>query len=57
MIDNLISDLMKQIRINLELHFKSYEFSNFYELFLNFYEFIWISFELKRIKYHIYITC
>ena len=57
MIDSLISDLMKQIRINLELHFKSSEFSNFYELFLNFYKFIWISFQLKRIKYHIYITC
>ena len=29
LIDNLISDLMKQIWINLELYFESYEFSNF----------------------------
>ena len=29
MIDNLISDQMKQIWINLELYFESYEFSNF----------------------------
>ena len=29
MIDNLISDQMKEIWINLELHFESYEFSNF----------------------------
>ena len=28
MIDNLISDQMKQIWINLELYFESYEFSN-----------------------------
>ena len=28
-IDNLISDRMKQIWINLELYFESYEFSNF----------------------------
>ena len=27
-IDNLISDQMKQIWINLELHFESYELSN-----------------------------
>ena len=35
------------------LYFKSYEFSNFYGFFLNFsdfYELIWIYFELKRIK-------
>ena len=29
MIDNLIFDSMKQIWINLELYFESYEFSNF----------------------------
>ena len=29
MIDNQISDLMKEIWINLELYFESYEFSNF----------------------------
>ena len=29
MIDNKISDLMKDIWINLELYFESYEFSNF----------------------------
>ena len=29
MIDNLISDPMKQIWINLELYFKRYEISNF----------------------------
>ena len=29
MIDNLISDPMKQIWINLELYFDIYEFSNF----------------------------
>ena len=43
MIDNLISDPMKLIWINLELYFESYEFSNFYDFFknfLNFYEFL-----------------
>ena len=43
MIDNLISDPMKQIWINLELYFKIYEFSNmelyFFGIFLNFFEF------------------
>ena len=42
MIDNLISDQMKEIWINLELYFESYEFSyvlNFLGFFLNFYEF------------------
>ena len=29
MIDNLISDPMKKIWINLELYFESYEFYNF----------------------------
>ena len=36
MIDNLISDPMKQIWINLELHFESYEFSIFRD-FLGFF--------------------
>ena len=38
MIDNSISDRTKQIQINLELHFESYEISKFYEfsrIFLN----------------------
>ena len=29
MIDNLIFDLMKQIKINFQLYFQRYEFSNF----------------------------
>ena len=29
MIDNLIFDQMKEIWINMELYFESYEFSNF----------------------------
>ena len=33
MIDNLIYDPTKQIWINLELNFESYEFSNFKEIF------------------------
>ena len=33
MIDNSISDLMKQIWINLELYFEIYEFSNFSDFF------------------------
>ena len=40
MIDNLISDQMKEIWINLELYFESSEFSNFrdfFEFFVNFY--------------------
>ena len=36
MIDNLISNLMKQIWVNLELYFKIYKFSNFYKFFWNF---------------------
>ena len=39
MIDNLISDPMKQIWINSELYFKRYEFSNFYEFSKFFSEF------------------
>ena len=41
MIDNLISNPMKEIWINLELYCESYEFSNFlgfFQLFLNFSE-------------------
>ena len=29
MIDNLISDQMKQIKINLKLYFETYDFFNF----------------------------
>ena len=36
MIDNLISDPMKQIWINLELYFEIYEFSNFWDFFPEF---------------------
>ena len=36
MIDNLISDPMKQIWINLELYFEIYEFSNFWDFFSEF---------------------
>ena len=53
MIDNLISDKMKEIWINLELYFESYEISNFkgfFGSFSDFYEFIWIYFEFKRMK-------
>ena len=42
MIDNLISDQMKEIWINLELYFESYEFSNFFRFILNFSEFFGI---------------
>ena len=56
MIDYLISDQIRKIWINLELYFESYKFSSFYgffriifQLFLIFYEFIWIYFELKII--------
>ena len=42
MIDNLIYDPMKQIWINLELNFGSYEFSNFKGFFSNFSEFFYI---------------
>ena len=40
MIDNLISDQMKEILIRLELSFEIYEFSNFYGFFLNFSKFL-----------------
>ena len=39
MIDNLISDPMKQIWINLELYFERYEFSNIKGFFKIFFEF------------------
>ena len=44
MIDNLTYDPMKQVWINLELYFESYEFSNFYGLF----KFFQIFSELKN---------
>ena len=50
MIDNLISDQMKEIWINLELYFESYDISNFSKFFLNFSEFFWISNEFLRIS-------
>ena len=43
MINNLISDQMKKIWTNLELHFESYNFKNFRDFFrflLNFFEFL-----------------
>ena len=43
MVDNLISDPMKQIWINLELYFKRYEFSifrDFLRFFMNLIQFI-----------------
>ena len=39
--------IKKQIWINLELYFKSYEFCNFERFFGFFYEFNSICFELK----------
>ena len=52
MIDTLIYDQMKEIWINLELYFESYEFSNFYGFFgffLNFSEFLRILWNEKSI--------
>ena len=46
MIDNSISNPMKQIWINLELYFEIYEFC---EIFQNFYEFKIDLFNLKSI--------
>ena len=43
MIDNLISDQIKEISINLELYFESSEFlifRDFSDFFLNFYDFL-----------------
>ena len=40
MIDNLISNQMKEIWINLKLYFESYEFSNFEGFFRIFSEFL-----------------
>ena len=37
MIDDLMSDLMKQIWINLKLYFESYEISNFLGIFYEFF--------------------
>ena len=42
MIDNLISDQMKQNWINLELYFQKYEFSTFEGFFWIFSKFFWI---------------
>ena len=56
MIDNLISDLIKQIWVNLELYFKTYEFFNFRDflIFFNFAEFKIDLFELNSLKYIFY---
>ena len=45
MIDYSISNPTKQIWLNLELYFESYDFYNFKEFFGIFLEFIWIYFE------------
>ena len=47
MIDNLIFDPMKQIWINLELHCKRYEISNFKRFFRIFSKFKINLFELS----------
>ena len=44
MIDYSILNPTKQIWLNLELYFESYEFYNFKEFFWNFSEFIWFYF-------------
>ena len=52
MIDDSISDPTKQIWINFELYFKSYEFSNvneFYGIFMNLFKPIF-NFEDNKIK-------
>ena len=41
---------MKEIWINLELYFESYEFSNFRDFFIDFSEFIFEFSEFKIIK-------
>ena len=46
MIDYSISDPTKQIWINLELYFESYDFYNFYRIFWNF---SWIYMNIFRI--------
>ena len=50
MIDYLIYDLNKQIWINLEFYFESYEFSNFHRFLKNFSEFILELFGFLKIK-------
>ena len=45
MIEYSISDPTKQIWLNLELYFESYDFYNFKEFSGIFPEFIWIYFE------------
>ena len=57
MIDNLICDQMKEICINLELYFESYEFSNFRNFsrfFLNFSKFLMNFYGFSRIKNQIF---
>ena len=50
MIDNSISNPMKQIWINLKLYFESYEFYNFFGFFMNFSEFKIDLFNLNLLK-------
>ena len=45
MIDYSISDPKKQIWLNLELYFESYDFYNFKEFSRIFLDFIWIYFD------------
>ena len=53
MLDNSISDPTKQIWINLELYFESYEFFyfflNLFEILMNFFGIFWILMNLKSI--------
>ena len=57
MIDNLISNTMKKIWINLEFYFKRYKFSNFKDFSKFFYEFNLIYFGLNSLKIIYFITC
>ena len=54
MIDDLIFDQMKEIWINLELYFESYEFSNFKRFFHIFSEFVINLSGFFRIKINFY---
>ena len=51
MIDNLISDPIKQILINLELYFESYEYFNFQGFFE-----LKIEFSNKKLIFFIFIS-
>ena len=49
MIDDLNSDPIKQIWINLELYFESYKFFWIFWILINFLGFFWIFMNLKSI--------